>query len=134
MSAATDDRSMRDDADSGVTFRDRERIARTPAHDVALDCLAAGITAARPDRLIPNAVSVRDGILRIEGAEGVRVGSELGEYDLADYDRIMLLGAGKASAEVAAALVNVLRAADRDVAEGVVITEDPETRPSPAGV
>jgi len=34
MSDAPDDRGMRDD-DSGVAFRDRERLARTPAHDVA---------------------------------------------------------------------------------------------------
>jgi len=133
MSDAPDDRGMRDD-DSGVAFRDRERLARTPAHDVGLDCLAAGIAAARPDRLIPDAVSVRDGVLRVEGVGGVDRGTELGEYDLADYDRVVLLGAGKASAEVAAALVDVLRAADRDVDEGVVVTEDPESRPSPAGV
>ena len=133
MSDAPDDRGMRDD-DSGVAFRDRERLARTPAHDVALDCLAAGIAAARPDRLIPDAVSVRDGVLRVEGVGGVDRGTELGEYDLADYDRVVLLGAGKASAEVAAALVDALRAADRDVDEGVVVTEDPESRPSPAGV
>jgi hydroxypyruvate reductase len=134
MSGAADDRRMPDDTGPDVTFRDRERLARTPAHDVALDCLAAGIAAARPDRLIPDAVSVRDGVLRIAGVAGVDRGAELGEYDLADCDRVVLLGAGKASAEVAAALVDVLRAAGRDVDEGVVVTEDPASRPSPAGV
>jgi len=41
----TDDAETIDDA---VTFRDRERLARTPTHEAALDCLAAGIEAALP--------------------------------------------------------------------------------------
>jgi len=58
----TDDAETIDDA---VTFRDRERLARTPTQ-AALDCLAAaGIEAALPERLIRDAVSVRDGTLRI---------------------------------------------------------------------
>ncbi|MFO8116639.1 MAG: DUF4147 domain-containing protein [Halorubrum sp.] len=125
-----------DDRTPDVTFRDRGRLVRTPAHGVALDCLAAGIAAARPDRLIPDAVSVRDGVLRIEGETGSGAGSAdaVGEYDLADYDRVLLLGAGKASAEVAAALARVLEDGDRDVDDGVVVTEDPAERPSTAGV
>ena len=122
-----------DDPAPDVTFRDRDRLVRTPAHGVALDCLAAGIAAARPDRLIPSAVSVRGGTLRIEGAE-TGAGGGVGEYDLADYDRVVLFGAGKASAEVAAALAGVLGDGDREIAEGVVVTEEPETRPSTAGV
>jgi glycerate 2-kinase len=135
-----------DDASPGVTFRDRDRLARTAARGVALDCLAAGIAAARPDRLIPGAVSIRDGVLRIEGAEtgataaeegganGAGGAAEVGEYDLADYDRVLLLGAGKAAAEAAAALAAVLESDGREVAEGAVVTEDPAERPSPAGV
>jgi hydroxypyruvate reductase len=136
----SDDRAP-DDRAEAVTFRDRERLVRTPAHGVALDCLAAGIAAARPDRLIASAVSVRDGTLRIEGAETAAgdegdagVGGDDGEYDLADYDRVVLLGAGKASAEVAAALAEALEEGGRQIAEGVVVTEEPETRPSPTGV
>jgi hydroxypyruvate reductase len=126
-----------DDRTPDVTFRDRGRLVRTPAHGVALDCLAAGIAAARPDRLIPNAVSVRDGVLRIEGAQtgtGDGRADAVGEYDLADYDRVLLLGAGKASAEVAAALARVLESSDHGIAEGVIVTEDPAERPSTAGV
>ncbi|OYR41764.1 glycerate kinase [Halorubrum sp. Hd13] len=118
----------------GVTFRDRDRLVRTPAHGVALDCLAAGIAAARPDRLIPSAVSVRDGTLRIEGSTTAAGADGAGEYDLADYDRVVLIGAGKASAEVAAALAGVLEGDDREFAEGVVVTEDPAERPSTTGV
>jgi len=89
----TDDAETIDDA---VTFRDRERLARTPTHEAALDCLAAGIEAALPERLIRDAVSVRDGTLRIEGVDGAG-----GEYDLDAYDRVVLLGAGKATAGAA---------------------------------
>jgi len=90
----TDDAETIDDA---VTFRDRERLARTPTHEAALDCLAAGIEAALPERLIRDAVSVRDGTLRIEGVDGAG-----GEYDLDAYDRVVLLGEGKATAGAAA--------------------------------
>lgn len=123
-----------DDSAPGVTFRDRDRLVRTPAHGVALDCLAAGIAAARPDRLIPSAVSVRDGVLRIEGSETGADADRVGEYDLADYDRVVLIGAGKASAEVAAALAGVLEGTGHEIAEGVVVTEDPAERPSTTGV
>ncbi|PAU85286.1 glycerate kinase [Halorubrum salipaludis] len=118
--------------DRGVRFRDRERLARTRTHETALDCLAAGIEAALPERLVRDAVSVRDGSLRIEGGDG-----ETGEYDLDAFDRIVLLGAGKASAEVAAALAAVLEGGGHGghgVAEGVVVTEDPADRPSAAGL
>jgi len=144
MSAAVDRLRMSDDSPPdggasdggapGVTFRDRDRLVRTPAHGVALDCLADGIAAARPDRLVPSAVSVADGVLRIEGSETGADGDGVGEYDLADYDRVVLIGAGKASAEVAAALAGVLEGGDREIAEGVVVTEDPAERPSTAGV
>jgi glycerate 2-kinase len=146
MSPAVDalhmsDDSAPDDPAGAVTFRDRERLARTPAHGVALDCLAAGVAAARPNRLVASAVSVRDGTLRIEGTEtaagdegNAGVEGDAGEYDFADYDRVILLGAGKASAEVAAALAEVLEDGGREIAEGVVVTEEPETRPSPTGV
>ncbi|MDZ5811724.1 DUF4147 domain-containing protein [Halorubrum sp. AD140] len=130
-----------DSASDSVTFRDRDRLVRTSTHGAALDCLAAGIEAARPDRLIPSAVSVRDGVLRIEGvaaesgAGGVDgAGDATGEYDLDDYDRVVLIGAGKASAEVAEALAGVLEDGDREIDEGVVVTEDPAERPSPPGV
>ncbi|KKF39419.1 hydroxypyruvate reductase, partial [Halorubrum saccharovorum] len=115
--------------DRRVTFRDRDRLARTPAHETALDCLAAGIEAALPERLIRDVVSVQDGTLWIEDADG-----GVGEYDLDAYDRVVLLGAGKATAEVAAALAGVLKNGSHEISEGVVVTEDLETRPSTAGV
>lgn len=112
---------MADDG-SDIEFRDRDRLARTRAHEIALDCLAAGIEAALPERLIPNAVLVRDGTLRIEDVDGKAT-----EYDLDEYDRVFLLGAGKATADTADALVDVLAGSERGVTidEGVVVTEGP---------
>ncbi|WP_128906521.1 glycerate kinase type-2 family protein [Halorubrum amylolyticum] len=103
-----------------MTFRDRDRLARTQAHETALDCLAAGIEAALPERLIRDAVSVRDGTLRIAGVDGA-----VGEYDLDAYDRVVLLGAGKATAGTAAGVAGVLGERDREIDEGIVVTDGP---------
>ena len=97
-------------------FRDRDRIARTPAHGVALECLTAGIEAALPAAVVADAVSVRDGTLRIEGVDG-----STGEYALGAYDEVRLLGAGKAADGMADALAD--RLGDR-LDGGVVVTDD----------
>jgi len=96
-----------------TTFRDRDSLAATPAHDLALDCVAAGIDAARPDRVVQDAVSV-DG-------DDLTIGDEA--YDLAAHEEVVVLGGGKAGAQVAAALEAVL--GDR-LDGGVVVTDDPE--------
>ena len=106
--------------DPAATFRDRERLARTPAHEAALDCLAAGIEAALPERLVRDAVSIADGSLRVAGA-----GDAGDEYGLDAYDRIVLLGAGKAAAGAARSLASALDRSDREVDEGIVVTDDP---------
>ena len=111
-----------------VSFRDRERLARTPAHETALDCLAAGIEAALPKRLIRDAVAVRDGTLRIAGVDG-----KGGEYDLDAYDRVILLGAGKATTGAARALADVLGENDREFDEGLVVTDGPPDGGSSGG-
>ncbi|MFC7044979.1 glycerate kinase [Halobacteriaceae archaeon GCM10025711] len=91
---------------------DRTGLADTAAHELALDCVEAGIRAARPDRVVTEAVSLDDGVLEIDGRA----------YDLAGYDEVVVLGGGKAAAHVAAALETVL--GDR-IAGGVVVTDDP---------
>ena len=96
-------------------FRDRERIARTPAHGVALECLTAGIEAALPAAVVADAVSVRDETLRVEGVDG-----STEEYALDAYDEVRLLGAGKAADGMADALAD--RLGDR-LDGGVVVTD-----------
>ncbi|RAW45270.1 glycerate kinase [Halorubrum sp. 48-1-W] len=108
-----------------VTFRDRERVARTPPHGVALDCLAAGIEAALPANVVADAVSVADGTLRIEAVDGGADADDggtgaddggadaddggTGSYDLGAYESVRVVGAGKAADGVATAVVDRLR-------------------------
>ncbi len=92
-------------------FDDRERRAKTDAHDVALACLEAGIRAAHPRQVVADAVSLEGGTLHVEEAT----------YDLADHDRVVVLGGGKAAGGVAAALEDAL--GDR-IDDGVVVTTD----------
>jgi len=70
---------------------DRDRLAATPAHEVALSCIEAGIEAATPGRVIRESLSVEDGVLTVAGTE----------YDLASYDSVVVLGGGKAADVVA---------------------------------
>jgi hydroxypyruvate reductase len=97
-------------------FDGRDRLAATPAHELALDCLAAGIEAARPDRAVERHCSLEGDTLRIRGAE----------YDLSGYESIRILGGGKAADDLAAAFEALL--GDR-VDGGVVVTNEPTAAP-----
>jgi hydroxypyruvate reductase len=77
---------------------DREALARSPAHELALDCVDAGLDAARPERAVADACDRDGGVLDVRGDR----------YDLADYDRVLVLGAGKATGGLVAALREVL--------------------------
>ena len=101
------------------TFDDREALARTPAHAVALDCLAAGIDASLPASVVADATTIDDGALQIAGVDGTRT-----TVDLDAYDRVLLLGAGKAADALASALAD--RLGDR-IDGGAVVTTDPGT-------
>ncbi|SDG22044.1 glycerate kinase type-2 family protein [Halorientalis regularis] len=91
---------------------DRDELARTPAHDLALSCVEAGIDAARPERVVRDALTVEGDQLRIADAV----------IDLGGFEEVVVLGGGKAAAHVAAALETVL--GDR-LDGGVVVTNDP---------
>ncbi|WP_396612606.1 glycerate kinase [Haloferax sp. S1W] len=90
--------------------------ARTPtaAHEVALDCLRAGVESVLPDRVVRESVSLDGDTLTV--AETT--------YDLSDYDRILVVGGGKAGDGVADALEEIL--GDR-IDDGVVVTPTPGT-------
>jgi len=92
----------------------RDRLARTRSHALALDCIAAGIDAADPTRLTREAVSLADGTLTV----GER------QYDLADYDEVIVLGGGKAAAVVATELESVL---GDSLDGGLVVTDAPDS-------
>nr|WP_274326199.1 DUF4147 domain-containing protein [Halosimplex aquaticum] len=91
---------------------DRADLARTDAHEVVLDCLEAGIAAARPERVLADALSLSGDQLRIAGEV----------YDLHAYEDVLVLGGGKAAGQVAAALEERIGDA---VDGGVVVTDDP---------
>jgi glycerate 2-kinase len=93
-------------------FTNRADLARTPAHELALDCIEGGIRAAHPATVVEQEVSVVDGELRV----GDR------RFDLAEADRVLVVGGGNAAGTAAAALEAVL--GDR-IDDGEVVTDDP---------
>ncbi|PSQ34805.1 glycerate kinase [Halobacteriales archaeon QS_9_70_65] len=88
-------------------FADRSAHATSPARELALDCLAAGIGAARPERAVERQCAVRNGTLRVRDAD----------YDLSAYEEVLVVGGGKAADGLAAALTDRL-----DPDGGVVVT------------
>ncbi|WP_254543441.1 glycerate kinase type-2 family protein [Halomarina pelagica] len=79
---------------------------------VARECVEAGVAAADPERAVRERVAL-DG-------ETLRVGDAA--FDLADYDRVVVAGGGKAAVAVARGLETVL---GERIDEGVVVTDDP---------
>jgi glycerate 2-kinase len=94
-------------------IQDADALAETSAHETALACIEAGIDAAHPEQVVYDSVSLDGDTLTIRDET----------YDLADYDRVLVVGGGKAGGGVTAALEAVL--GDR-ITDGVVVTRDPE--------
>ena len=97
-----------------MVIRNRDQLLDSAAHEVALDCLAAGIETADPARLTRGAVSLADGTLAVGDAS----------YDLANYDEVIVLGGGKAAATVAAELAAIL---GDSLDGGLVVTDSPDS-------
>ena len=116
----------------------------TPARETALTSLAAGIAAARPERLVRDRVRLVDDELRVtevgdEAREGatdptahgretpngqpVRLDTDSGELvvSLSAYDEVILLGGGKAAAGVTRGLVETL--GDR-IDDGLIVVPE----------
>ncbi|MFO7927315.1 glycerate kinase [Natronomonas sp.] len=98
-------------------FEDSDILADSPAHELALDCLAAGIDAAHPKRAVERHCAVAGETLRIKGTE----------YDLSAYDSVIVLGGGKAADDLAAAFETLL--GDR-IDGGVVVTNERTADPT----
>ena len=92
-------------------FRDRTRHATSEARQTALSCLEAGIDAALPERVVDATVTLEDEVLCLP----------TGAFDLAEYDRLVVLGGGKAAGGVASALEALLGAR---IDGGIVVSTD----------
>lgn len=96
-------------------IHEREQLGGTPARDLALDCIEAGIEAADPERAIGEAIS-----LDLDGNR-LAIGTE--SYDLAEYEECVVLGGGNAGGRMANAIERVL---GERISRGVVVTDAPE--------
>ena len=91
---------------------------RDQAREDALACIDAGIEAADPARVVPDALTLDHATLRIEPTTSTATES----LDLDTFDRLLVLGAGNAAGRAARALEHVL--GDR-IDDGVVVTDAP---------
>lgn len=91
---------------------DRERLAKTPAHALALDCIEAGIEAATPLQVLREQVTLDGDLFSVGEAT----------YDLGGYESVVILGGGKAADVIARELERIL--AGR-LENGLVVSTDP---------
>jgi glycerate 2-kinase len=94
-------------------IRNREALGKTPEHDLALDCIKAGIEAADPAQAIENAVAI----------EGDRLSVGEASYDLSEYEEVVALGGGNAGGRMASVVEEML---GERISSGVVVTDAPE--------
>lgn len=94
-------------------FESFDRLARSPAHEVALGCLQAGIEAAHPISVIEDAVTLQ--------GEQLSIMDDV--IDLTEFETIQIIGGGKAAATVAVALEGIL---GELIDGGIVVTDDPK--------
>jgi hydroxypyruvate reductase len=93
-------------------FHTLDSLATTEARETALACVRDGIDAANPEHVVVDSLSLDGDVLTVDGVE----------YDLTEYDRVLVVGGGKAGNGVADALERVL--GDR-ISAGAVVTPDP---------
>jgi hydroxypyruvate reductase len=108
-------------APAGDVFENRESHARSPAHEVALDCLAAGVRGVDPEHATRDALAVDNDSLEITTDESATV-------DFAEFDRVLVLGGGKAAPGIVRALD--ARLGDR-IDDGLIVV--PEADPAAGG-
>ncbi|WP_276257125.1 glycerate kinase type-2 family protein [Halomontanus rarus] len=106
-----------DDRHDRIAIENRSNLERTPAHELALACLTAGLEAAHPERVVAERLAVADGVLSVRDVRGGTT-----RYDLASYDDVVVVGGGNAAGHLASALENCL--GDR-LTGGAVVTDDP---------
>lgn len=96
---------MSDGRDRAESTLHVEATADTPARETAIECLTAAVTGCHPRRVVAEAVSLGESAPQPGAstpARTLRV-ADAG-YSLAEYDRVIVVGGGKAAAGVADAL------------------------------
>lgn len=91
-----------------------QALADSETAEIALQCIARGIEAAHPETVINNTVSFSDNQLIIQDSV----------IDVDDFDRIMIVGGGKATVPVAKSLVQLL---EDTIEKGIVVSPTEET-------
>jgi glycerate 2-kinase len=76
----------------------------------ALDCLEIGISSVLPDKLIKKKISIDSTILSIGEHQ----------YNLKDYDSIYIIGAGKATADMAFSIEKLLKSVNFGSYKGII--------------
>jgi len=97
-------------------FDNRAELATTPARELALDCIEAGIDAAHPRQVVRTSVSLDGNRLTVGDAS----------YHLDDYEEVVLVGGGKATGTVATVLADVL---GDYLTGGAIVTTEPVSIP-----
>ncbi|WP_232687453.1 glycerate kinase type-2 family protein [Halobacterium zhouii] len=92
-------------------IRNRDELAGGDGRETALACLEAGIRAAHPRAVVRESVRRSGETLRVLDAE----------YDLGEYDEVVVAGGGNAAGHVAAALESIL---GDSLDGGAVVTDD----------
>ena len=87
----------------------RDDLATTRAREIALSSLEAGLDASDPVTVLENSLSVSEGTLHVQDDT----------YDLDTFERVIVVGGGKASGEQARALERIL---GDQIDAGVVVT------------
>ncbi|ELZ04923.1 Hydroxypyruvate reductase [Natrialba chahannaoensis JCM 10990] len=93
-------------------IQNREQLAVTPTHELVMDCIEQGIKATQPRNAVKNALTLTENTLEIQDRS----------IDLSPYSDILILGGGKAAAQMARVLETII--GDR-LTDGIVVTNDP---------
>lgn len=93
-------------------IENEDALAESPRHEIALSAIRAGIEASHPETVVPELLSV--------SGDTLSVGED--EYDLTDFERVVVLGGGNGAGRLAAALESLL---GDSIDDGLVVTDDP---------
>ncbi|KKT24677.1 MAG: Glycerate kinase [Candidatus Nomurabacteria bacterium GW2011_GWF2_43_8] len=93
----------------GHQIKNYDELATTPNRILALQLIEAGLDAINTGKVVNSSISLNENILSVKGKK----------FDLAEFEKIKVVGFGKASADAAAALEKILGSR---IEKGVVIS------------